>query len=54
MIRVVGTYETDKVGALIDTEDSLEAIKMFIEKLQETERLLKLDSIIIDTEVDYI
>lgn len=55
MIRVVGTSKENKqVGSIIDTESTLEAVKIFIEKLEETEKTSPLASIEIDSDIEYI
>lgn len=54
MIRVVATDDNKKVGSVLDTDDTLEAVKMFIEKLQEQEVKINITNISIDTEVEYI
>ena len=53
-IRVIGYYGEKKIGSIIETDDRLEAIKMFIEMLQEKDKKVHLDKIEIDTDVEYI
>lgn len=44
----------DSIGSVIEAEDRLEAVKMFIEKLQELEKPPFVVKITIDTDVKYI
>lgn len=53
-IRVTAEYGEKVIGSVIDTDDRIEAVKIFMEKLQESGKAANIHTIHIDTDVEYI